>query len=30
MRIKWRVGWKNPIDYNELRERGVEVVEVRG
>jgi len=22
MWIKWRVGWKNPIDYNELRERG--------
>ena len=22
MWIKWRVGWINPIDYNELRERG--------
>jgi len=22
MRIKWRMGWENPIDYNELREKG--------
>ena len=22
MWIKWRVGWKNPIDYNELRGKG--------
>ena len=22
MWIKWRVGWKNPIDYNDLQKRG--------
>ena len=22
MRIKWRVGCKNPIDYNDLQKRG--------